>query len=296
MYYYSPLRYPGGKNKAITLFREVVKVNKMKGCVYVEPFAGGASVAIGLLIEGDANRIIINDADPSIYSFWFSCINNIEEFCLRLNETAVNIDEWQRQKDSYRQLRQIALRGDDYDIMQLGFATFYLNRANRSGILKGGMIGGRSQTGKYGINARFNKPELEVRLRNVASMADRIEIHCEDAKSFIENNVELWPDNTLIYCDPPYVQKGRGLYMNYFKREDHLALSETIKGIKDKKWVVTYDMDPLIEELYHDYLNKKLTLSYSASHKHSTSKSDEYIFFSPNLIVPDDEKLAPLDL
>lgn len=294
MKYYSPLRYPGGKNKAVPLFRELIKVNKLHDCVYVEPFAGGASVALGLLSEGDAGRIVINDADPSIYSFWKSCLTRIEDFCQLLHQTEVNTMVWQQQKAIYHELRSRALGGENYDIMKLGFATFFLNRTNRSGILKGGVIGGHSQTGRYCINARFNKPQLEIRLRSVAKMADRIEIHCEDAKCFLETHCKEWPANTLIYCDPPYVQKGRGLYMNYFNQEDHRALSESILKIRDKHWVVTYDTDPLIADLYHDYLKKKLTFSYSASHERESTKSDEYIFFSTGLKIPTNEKLTDL--
>ena len=43
--YHSPLRYPGGKTKAVALFRDIVRINGLQGCVYVEPFAGGASIA-----------------------------------------------------------------------------------------------------------------------------------------------------------------------------------------------------------------------------------------------------------
>lgn len=293
MKFYSPLRYPGGKNKAIALFRDIIKVNEMQGCVYVEPFAGGASVALGLLIEGDAERIIINDADPSIFSFWYSCINYIDDFCELLHNIEVSTDEWLHQKDVYRQQRNLALQNEEYDILQLGFATFFLNRTNRSGILKGGIIGGHSQTSTYGIDARFNRHELELRLRRVATNAGRIELHCEDAKAFFETQSELWPNNTLIYCDPPYVEKGRGLYMNYFKEQDHRDLAKTILNIHDKAWVVTYDKHKLIAELYHDYLNKKLMLNYTAAHSRQDT-SEEYIFFSNGLHIPDNERLADL--
>lgn len=291
MAYYSPLRYPGGKNKAYSLFKDILETNGLCGCVYVEPFAGGASLALGLLFEGYADRIIINDADPSIYSFWLSCLTKADELCQLMNRTEISMDVWYQQKAIYQDNRARALRGDNYDIMKLGFATFFLNRTNRSGILKGGVIGGYEQKGKYGIAARFNKQELEKRIRRIASMADRIELHCENAKNFLSSNSDAWPNNTLIYCDPPYVQKGQGLYMNYFKEEDHKNLSEVVLGINDKHWLVTYDMDKMIAELYHDYPVKRLTLSYSATHKRESAQADEYMFFSRGLVIPQNEKL-----
>lgn len=289
--YHSPLRYPGGKSKAVALFRDIVRINGLQGCVYVEPFAGGASVALGLLFEGDADRIIINDADPSIYSFWNACLYQIDDFCTLLNSTEINIETWLIQKEIYQKQRSLAMQGLPYDTLSLGFATFFLNRTNRSGILKGGMIGGHSQKGKYGIAARFNRAELESRLRNVSAHVDRIEIHCEEARFFLENHANDWPLNTLIYCDPPYVEKGKGLYMNYLNEQDHKVLAEVIKRIQDKHWVVTYDKHDLIAELYMDYPKKTLMLNYSVAHNHS-SKSEEYIFFSSNLRIPNNVRLS----
>lgn len=295
MRFYSPLRYPGGKNRAIALFKDIIHLNNLQKCTYVEPFAGGASIALGLLIEGDVERIIINDADPSIYSFWISCLTKNEEFCELLINTKVTVDVWQQQKEIYQSLREDAIQGKEYDKMALGFATFFLNRTNRSGIIKGGVIGGHAQTGNYKIDARFNKQNLEERLKTIAKFADQVEVHCKDAKQFLLDNCNIWPTNTLIYCDPPYVQKGHGLYMNYFNKKDHIMLSKTILSLKNKHWVVTYDMDPLIAEIYKGYLNKKLILTYSVSHERLVSQSDEYIFFSNGLKIPKSNKLAKLE-
>lgn len=294
MRYYSPLRYPGGKNKVQGLFKDIIKESGLDGCVYVEPFAGGASVALGLLIEGIVKSIVLNDADPSIYSFWYSCLNETDAFCNLLQMVDVNIEEWERQKEAYKLLRNHALCDETYNPLLLGFATFFLNRCNRSGIIKGGIIGGRQQKGRYGIDARFNKTELERRIRLIATYKNKIFLHCKDAKLFIENHIYEWPEKTLIYCDPPYVQKGRNLYMNYFTKEDHTALAQTIRQIQGKSWVVTYDTHSLIAELYGDFPGKKLSVNYSASHKRTTSVSDEYIFFSPNLIIPNNQKLTEL--
>lgn len=289
MKYYSPLRYPGGKNKVVPLFKDIIDVNGLSNCVYVEPFAGGASVALALLFEGYASKIIINDADPSIFAFWHSCLNHIDDFCRLMNETEITTDQWQKQKRIYKEQRTQAMSGVDFDPMQLGFATFFLNRTNRSGILKGGIIGGHSQNGKYLIDARFNRKELEERLRRVARCSDRIELHSEDAKSFLEEHSEEWPNNTFIYCDPPYVVRGRDLYMNYFKQQDHRDLAEVILDINDKVWVTTYDVNDLILNVYEGKRIHKLVLSYSAgSH---TSNSEEYIIFSDNAVIPKNEKI-----
>lgn len=286
MHFYSPLRYPGGKAKAASMFKNVIDANNMRNCTYVEPFAGGASVALSLLFEGYAERVIINDADPSIYAFWHSCLYNINRFCSLLNKTEINIDEWIIQREKYSRLRKEALLGNSVDLLELGFATFYLNRTNRSGILKGGIIGGWDQESKYKIDARFNKAELETRLRRVASYNNRVELHCEDAKQFIISNVNSWSENTLVYFDPPYVKKGKGLYMNYFCEKDHTELFSVVSELKDIKWIVTYDIHPLISSLYSKLRMKKFILSYSA--QTHTPCAEELIIFSDNMIIPQD--------
>ena len=233
MRFYSPLRYPGGKNRAIALFKDIIHLNNLQKCTYVEPFAGGASIALGLLIEGDVERIIINDADPSIYSFWISCLTKNEEFCELLINTKVTVDVWQQQKEIYQSLREDAIQGKEYDKMALGFATFFLNRTNRSGIIKGGVIGGHAQTGNYKIDARFNKQNLEERLKTIAKFADQVEVHCKDAKQFLLDNCNIWPTNTLIYCDPPYANTKK-----YESDFDHVKFWNWVRIMsKDGRYV-----------------------------------------------------------
>lgn len=290
MKFYSPLRYPGGKAKAVSMFKETIDANCMRNCVYVEPFAGGASVALSLLFDGYAERIIINDADPSIFAFWHSCLYNVDKFCSLLNKTEISINEWEIQRNRYTILRNEALQGNPVDLVELGFATFFLNRTNRSGILKGGIIGGHRQNSRYKINARFNKVGLEERLRKVSSFKDKIELHCEDAKQFLLNNSSSWTDNTIVYCDPPYVNKGKGLYMNYFCEKDHIDLYSVISELTGLKWIVTYDIHPLIASVYSKYRIKRFALSYSA--QIHNSQAEEYIIFSDNLVIPDNKKIS----
>jgi DNA adenine methylase len=202
-----------------------------------------------------------------------------------LNNIEISVEQWETQKEIYRSQRNAALQGADFDVFKLGFATFYLNRTNRSGILKGGIIGGREQVGNFTINARFNKQSLAQRIHKIGLFAKQIELHNEDAKQFLLAHHSVWSDNTLVYCDPPYVKKGKGLYMNYFTEEDHKSLAEAIAGINGLKWVITYDVDPLISEIYQLYRMQKIALSYSA-HTHA-SNVEEFIIFSDYLMVPD---------
>jgi len=293
MIFYSPLRYPGGKSKTAPLFAKIIDENNLRGCVYLEPFAGGASVALFLLIEGYASKIIINDADPSIFSFWHSILYKTNDFCKLLRDTPINIEQWRKQKDIYSKQRMLANNEEKFDCLSLGFATFFLNRTNRSGIIKGGLIGGLQQIGDYTMCARFNKTELEKRILNIAKYGHDIEVHCKDAKQFIKEQSTILPDNSIFYFDPPYVVKGRGLYMNYFNENDHRELADAISSINQQKFIVTYDKDPLIADIYSIFRMRNLHLSYSA--QVHTSKAQEFIIFSNNLLIPDSKLISKIE-
>jgi DNA adenine methylase len=133
----SPLRYPGGKSKLTAYVLETMKLNGLEGAVYVEPFAGGCSIAWYLLLNGHARKVYINDLDPAIHAFWYCVLYKTDELCELIRTTSVTMDEWHKQREIYRKSTN--------DYLPLGFATFFLNRTNRSGIIKAGVIGGLEQ-------------------------------------------------------------------------------------------------------------------------------------------------------
>ena len=145
-----PLRYPGGKWRIAPFFENVIRLNGLSLTQYIEPYAGGASLALSLLFTELVSEIHLNDIDPAIYAFWYSVLTRNQDFIQLLNQTQVTPDEWQKQKAIYA-------KGATSDQFALGFATFFLNRTNHSGILNAGMIGGRKQQGTWKIDARFNR-------------------------------------------------------------------------------------------------------------------------------------------
>ena len=269
----SPLRYPGGKGKMAGGFKRIIEENALLDGTYVEPFVGGGSVALSLLLNDYVSRIVINDKDRSIYAFWHSVLNDAERLCRAIADTAVNMDVWRRQK-------AVQAEKEEADLLELGFSTFFLNRTNRSGIIKGGVIGGNDQTGNYLIDARFNKADLMARIERIADYSDRIELHNDDAVMLINRIKDMMPDRTLYYLDPPYYEKGPGLYMNYFKDDDHRNIAATVGSISRGKWVVTYDNHPFISELYSHYRQREFSLSYSTT---NGKRGEEIMIYSDNL-------------
>ena len=242
---YSPLRYPGGKGKIARFMRCIVRANGLEDGRYVEPYAGGAAVAWELLITGVVRRVSVNDINKPVFAFWDSVLNHTEELCRLINDRPITVDEWDYWKDILR-------RGSD-DNLELGFAFFFLNRTNRSGILNGGIIGGRNQTGHWKIDARFSKANLIERIQKIGDLRGRVEISQMDAVDFLKTKSPKWGQKTLVYIDPPYFEKGRYLYHDAYKEDDHRVVSEAIASLANMKWVVSYDDVVPIHRLYEDW-------------------------------------------
>jgi DNA adenine methylase len=279
MDFYSPLRYPGGKGKISNFIKVLFEKNLLSDGVYVEPYAGGASVALSLLLEEYASKIIINDIDKSIHAFWYSVIHDTDELCRLIKDTPVTMKTWKRNKDVQRKKGTASK-------LELGFSTFFLNRTNRSGIIRAGVIGGNDQTGEWKIDARYNKTDLIKRVQRIAKYSDRIQLHNSDAFALIKKVSKELPGRTLLYFDPPYYVKGQDLYVNYYKHEDHAKVAKAITSISKQKWIVSYDNAPEIKQLYKGFRQIEYSLNYSAS---TASKGTEVMIFSEGLFVPEME-------
>lgn len=256
----SPLRYPGGKSRITDFVKQIIKDNNLLDGVYVEPYAGGAAVALSLLMDEYVSRIIINDKDRSIYAFWHSVLYDTDRLCQLIEETPVNMETWRAQ----RELQTLDIK-KTASLLMLGFSTFFMNRTNRSGIIKAGVIGGFDQTGNYKIDARYRKEDLIARIRRIAYYADRIELHHEDAVDLVNNIAQTAPQNTILYLDPPYYKKGRGLYMNYYDDADHERIRDVISHVYSLRWIVSYDNSPFIKSLYQTFRSQEFYLNYSAN-------------------------------
>ena len=282
--FYSPLRYPGGKNKLSAFIAKICIDNDINGH-YIEPYSGGASVALYLLFEGLVKKITINDKDRSIYAFWHSVLNNTNQFCERIKNSEVTIDEWRKQK-------AIQTNKQKANLLDLGFSTFFLNRTNRSGIINGGPIGGIDQKGNYAIDCRFNKIDLIDRIRVIASRKKDIRLYKKDAVRLIKMiQKESNNSNVIFYFDPPYYLKASSLYLNHYKSDDHKAVSDNIKEIKEIKWIVSYDNVPEIINLYSECQMKEFTFKHTA-YKVRTGK--EVLFFSDSIKQPNIKNYDPL--
>lgn len=265
---HSPLRYPGGKNCIFPFVSSLIAENGLTGCKYIEPYAGGAGLALRLLFEEYAGAVVINDLDPLVHGFWRMCISEPERFIRWIERTPVTVVTWKRCREKIR-------RKESEDTFALATSFFFLNRTNVSGVLKGGVIGGLDQSGNYKIDARFNKPELIRKVEKIARFSSRIQVANLDGvqliKSFAADKSE-----SFIYLDPPYYQKGANLYLNAFKDEDHEKLAKFVTKLSTP-WLLSYDNHSFITNLYQRFEKRAYKLQHSTSNK----IGDEVLIFSP---------------
>jgi DNA adenine methylase len=249
----SPLRYPGGKASLTNLFIDLIRKNKLHG-TYVEPYAGGAGAALGLLMSGTVEKIIINDLDPAVKAFWDAVVYDSENFIDRIDATPLTVQEWRGQKERYKR--------SDVTTIDKGFAFFYLNRTNRSGIINAGPIGGINQNGNYLIDARYNKSDLISKVRNIGALKDRITVRSLDGVELVKSLNANEP--MFVYVDPPYYVKGGSLYLNHYMPEDHERLADVLNARQDLSWLLTYDSVEPIRALYSERRMRDFALNYSA--------------------------------
>ena len=280
MLHYTPLRYPGGKRRLALSVAALLEHNGLRDVKYAEPYAGGASVALRLLLEEYASEIHINDLSRPVFAFWHSVLNETEELCRRIDRVKVSMREWQKQ-------RAIYLRRETADLADVGFATFFLNRTNRSGILNGGVIGGKKQGGEWKLDVRFNKVELTRRIRMIARFRNRINLYRMDAMDFSKELARTLGPKSFIFYDPPYIEKGEGLYLNEYDLAGHRAIEAHV--LKQRiPWAVVYDYAAVKHDLFASNRRLVYWLHYCSQDRH---QGREVMYFSDRLSLPPTSKL-----
>jgi len=276
----SPLRYPGGKGCLAGFLAEVMSLNGLSGAAYYEPYVGGAGAALELLRRGCVSKVVINDADPRIAAFWTVALGQSDRFADKVLTVPLDMDEWRTQ-------RAILAQPQAHDTFEIGFAAFYLNRCNRSGVLAGaGPIGGMGQAGKWKLDARFNREQLAKRVFALRDFCGSVHIENQDALCFLRSKLPRGAGRkkVFVYLDPPYVNKGQRLYLNSYAARDHTALASYLHAQQALPWVMSYDDTELVRSLYAAQRVERLPIRYSL---HNKREAQELLIAPWRVRLPD---------
>ncbi len=273
----SPLRYPGGKQSLAPFVRLLLEGNKMGRCVYAEPYAGGAGLALRLLMDGVVERVLLNDKCPLVTTFWNILFHQSEKLIALIEKEPVNMETWYK-------TREITKNPQRFSSCEVAFSFFFQNRTNFSGVIDGGVIGGKKQEGKYKLNARYPKSRLIKLIEKVAQFHSHVDVSNMDAIDFMKNKVLPLGKQCLTYCDPPYYEKGQALYLNSYEHNNHIEVSSfLLSHANSMRWLVSYDNAPQIVELYKSISIYCFDLPYSANR---VRRGNELLVLSPKLELP----------
>lgn len=238
----------------------------------MEPYTGGAGVALELLTKHIVSRIMINDLDKNIYAFWTALFQEYSRFIEKIKNVPLTIEEWRKQRS--------ILEDNECDNFCRGFATFFLNRVNYSGILNARPIGGVEQKGKWKIDARFNRVNLIQRLEHLYDFRSRMEVTNKDGAEIIREY--LGKNDYFLYIDPPYVRQGKNLYLTFHSESKHIELAELLNHGDSYNWILSYDCDPMIENLYSNQIIERQFLYHRANRR---KHDQEYLIHSRSLVM-----------
>lgn len=272
----NPLRYPGGKTKLVPYIQKLLITEGLKNCTFYEPYAGSAAVTFHLLKNNMIKKAIINELDPLIYCFWYSVMNYTQELTEKIISVDISVETW-KEISKYRRSEYIKNKS----ILEIGFAGFFLNRTNYSGIIKANPIGGIDQGAKNKIDCRFNKEKLVSSIYELSSFKDRLQIYNMDAIEFLKLTTKYKRNtNIFVYIDPPYFEKGPTLYRYFYNNDMHKELAKYIKT-KAFPWLISYDDNFQIKNLYKRKFQQQIYMDYSVN----TNKKGKELLIS-NMEIP----------
>lgn len=272
----SPLRYPGGKRRLLPYVARAVAALPRRPSLFVEPFAGGCAVSIGLLEHGFVPRIGLADADPLVASFWRVVFDprlapRLAEQVLRVPLT---LEFWTRMR-----------RATPRTTFGRAFQCLFLNRTSFSGILNrtAGPVGGRAQSGAYSVASRFPRERLAQRILNLSELAPKVAyVRRQDWSRTFANPLEGTglkdARRIFFYVDPPFWTKAERLYRCCFDEAQHRELAKSLARLRSS-WFLSYDLNPGVLKLYEGMTDIfQVHMRYTASTRSSSSKSGELLF------------------
>jgi DNA adenine methylase len=258
----SPFRYPGSKSALIDYFAEFLDANGFERPHLYEPYAGGASIALGMLGRNLVEHATIVERDPLVYAFWRCTKERPAILCDRIRTLDVSVRTWRRYQ---KFLVRDALKR--FDLLDLGVAGIFLNRTNFSGIIGAKPIGGMLQNSDYAIDCRFNKDTIIAKICRLYKVRDRLTVKYGDAISFLTRNQDMIKSlaakrKAVVYIDPPYYEQGCKLYRFHYRDAEHRRLAAHLNRC-GLPWLISYDNNAFIRSLFEGQRIVPISLQYT---------------------------------
>lgn len=270
----NPLRYPGGKADFVKTVQQILESSEHAGLPLVEPYAGSGAVSFGLLEMGCVRSALLVERDPLLYAFWTCVFEHTEKLVDRFLDLPITLATWE---DFQRFLR--VEKPSSRNLLDLAVAGLFFNRANFSGIIGGGPIGGMSQSSAYKIDCRTNKSDIVSRIAQISELRSVVSTRWGDGLEQIKKDARK--TNVFYYVDPPYFLMGDRLYRHHFSHKDHKFLALNLNRASFP-WLLSYDNHHVIEALYEDFHLKRHSFLYSVKN----SKRDSELVIA-NFDLPD---------
>ena len=246
----SPLRYPGGKSRAIKFLAQFLPKDMSE---FREPFFGGGSPGIYVAQNYSKTKIYANDLNYELFCFWQSLQGDCERLISGILELKNRFKEG---RDLYKFI--LSRRNDDLSELTRGIDFFILNRITFSGVVDSG---GYSQKA---YQSRFTPSSVE-RLEKTSKILGDFAFSCKDYKDFLRGSQNGDEKGVFLFLDPPYFSASKsklygkkGILHTSF---DHYELCEVLKSTKHK-FLLTYDDSAFIRELYRDFYVCEWDLQY----------------------------------
>ena len=255
----TPLRYPGGKSKAIKTLSKWYPKNISE---YREPFIGGGSIAIDITKSNPDISVWINDLYVPLYNFWIQLRDRGEELSERVREEKQNtLDEGDKDKVTAKAknlFNKYKEEIDTYDDFEKAVAFFVMNKCSFSGLTENSTFSQTASNSNFSLVGADKLKEFSKLIKNwKITNVDYSEVMSADGS-----------DDTFIFLDPPYdikdflYGKNREMHRSF----DHELFAENVFKCKHK-FMITYNLNDRLTTLYEDYNLKEWKLRYSMAHR-----------------------------
>tara|TARA_B100000941_G_scaffold7374_1_gene4687 strand:+ start:3796 stop:4623 length:828 start_codon:yes stop_codon:yes gene_type:complete len=266
----TPLRYPGGKSRVAPML--VDKMPRMTE--YREPFLGGGSTAIEFTKKYRDIPVWVNDLYVPLYNFWTILQEDSDTLSDALMGLKINHDTPEKARELYHSAKT---RVNDPDIFLSAVYFWVMNKCSYSGLTENSSFSPQASV------QNFTKKGI----KNLPYYGELI----QDWKITNLDYNSCFGGDAFLFLDPPYDIKdflygGKGGTMH--KGFDHRQFAYNCAETTNK-WMITYNINENIEELFKSYNIEKYSITYGMQHREDNTRKKELLITNYSIKSPLEE-------